>query len=320
MHARVGVVPCIASNTRTSVRGSTLDKDKTVSIDRIVNLLAAVTLFEMMVTIGLGVKVADIAGLARDRRTVARALVANYLLVPAAAVGLLLLFHAAPLVGAAFLIAAVCPGAPYSPPFTGIAKGNVPLAVGLMLVLAGSSAVAAPLLLRLLLPLVSGDQQLEIDTAKMVETLLEDQLLPLCAGLFLRHRLPVFADRLVRPARALSLILNVALLVTILTDQFGLLAAIPPRAFGGMFLLVLAALAAGWLLGGPGHADRTAMVMAASVRNVAVSLVIAMSSFPGTPAILATTVFGLFQTIAMALIALGWGRLARSRLEHDPEK
>ena len=119
-----------------------------MSIDRIVNFLAAVTLFEMMVTIGLEVKVADITGVARDRRTVARALVANYLLVPAAAVGLLLLFHAAPLVAAGFLIAAVCPGAPYGPPFTGFAKGNVPLAVGLMLILAGSSAVAAPLLLR----------------------------------------------------------------------------------------------------------------------------------------------------------------------------
>ena len=60
--------------------------------------------------------------------------------------------------------------------------------------------------------------------------------------------------------------------------------------------------------------------MAASVRNVAVSLVIAMASFPGTPAIVATTAFGLFQTIVMALIALGWGRLVRSRLEHDLEK
>lgn len=222
-------------------------KDTAVSIDRIVNLLAAVTLFEMMVTIGLGVKIADVAGVARDRRTVARALVANYLLVPAAAVGLLLLFHAAPLVAAGFLIAAVCPGAQYGPPFTELAKGNVPLAVGLMLILAGSSAVAAPLLLGLLLPLVSGDQQVEVDTAKIVETLLEDQLLPLCAGLFLRHRLPALADRLVRPARALSLILNVALLGTILTIQFGLLVAIPRRAFGAAGARgVRGRLAVGW--------------------------------------------------------------------------
>jgi bile acid:Na+ symporter, BASS family len=281
-------------------------------IERIVNILAAVTLFEMMVTIGLGVKVADVAAVARDWRTVARAFAANYVLVPAAAVGLLVLFHAAPMVAAGFLIAAVCPGAPYGPPFTGLAKGNVPLAVGLMLILAASSAIVAPLLLHLLLPLVSRAQRVNVDTAKMVETLLGAQLLPLCAGLLLRHRWPALAGRLEGPARVLSLILNLVLLGTILTIQFRLLIAIPPRAFGGMALLVLAALAAGWLLGGPGRAERTAMAVATSVRNVAVSLVIAMASFPGTPAIVATTAFALFQTIMMALIALAWGRLARA--------
>jgi bile acid:Na+ symporter, BASS family len=281
-------------------------------IERIVNILAAVTLFEMMVTIGLGVKVADVAAVARDWRTVARAFAANYVLVPAAAVGLLVLFHAAPMVAAGFLIAAVCPGAPYGPPFTGLAKGNVPLAVGLMLILAASSAIVAPLLLHLLLPLVSRAQRVNVDTAKMVETLVGAQLLPLCAGLLLRHRWPALAGRLEGPARVLSLILNLVLLGTILTIQFRLLIAIPPRAFGGMALLVLAALAAGWLLGGPGRAERTAMAVATSVRNVAVSLVIAMASFPGTPAIVATTAFALFQTIMMALIALAWGRLARA--------
>jgi BASS family bile acid:Na+ symporter len=283
--------------------------DRPMTIDGFVNLLAAVTLFEMMATIGLGVAVAEIAGIARDWRTVARAGLANYVIVPAAAVALLLAFHAAPLVAAGFLIAAVCPGAPYGPPFTGMAKGNVALSVGLMMVLAASSAVLAPLLLRLLLPVVSGEHPVEIDAAKMVATLLGNQLLPLCAGLFIRHRWPMLAERLGKPARRLSLVLNVALLATILTVQFDTLIAIPPRAFGGMTALVLAGLAAGWVLGGSGRGDRAAMAMATAVRNVAVTLVIAVASFPGTPAVTAATAFGLFQTILVALVALAWGRL-----------
>jgi BASS family bile acid:Na+ symporter len=285
-----------------------------MGVDQFVNLLATVTLFEMMVTIGLGVKLAQVLAVASDWRTVVRAGLANYVIVPAAAVLLLLLFHAAPLVAAGFLIAAVCPGAPYGPPFTGLAKGNVALAVGLMMLLAASSALLAALLLRLLLPLASGDAQVQIDVVKMIGTLLGAQLLPLCAGLFIRHRWPALADRLVRPGRALSLLLNVALLATILTVQFGTLIAIPLRAFGGMTALVLAGVAAGWLLGGPGRADRVAMAMATSVRNVAVTLVIAVASFPGTPAVTAATAFGLFQTVLVALIALAWGRWpARSK-------
>ena len=284
-----------------------------MTIDRFITLLATLTLFEMMLAIGLGVKLADVIGIARDWRTVARAALANYVIVPAAAVILLLLFHAAPLVAAGFLIAAVCPGAPYGPPLTGIGKGNVALAVGLMMVLAASSALLAPPLLRLLLPLASGDARIQIDVVKMIGTLLAAQLLPLGIGLFLRHRHPALADRLVTPGQRLSLLLNLVLLAIILTVQFDTLIAIPPRAFAGMTAFVAAGLAAGYLLGGPGSGERTAMATATAVRNVAVTLVIAVASFPGTPAFTAATAFGLFQTILVALVAFAWGRLARAK-------
>jgi predicted Na+-dependent transporter len=78
---------------------------------------------------------------------------------------------------------------------------------------------------------------------------------------------------------------------------------------------VAASVAAGWLLGGPGRGNRTAMAMATGVRNVGVSLAIAASSFAGTPAVTAATAFALFQTVLMALVALGWGRLASAPAE-----
>jgi bile acid:Na+ symporter, BASS family len=263
----------------------------------------------MMVTIGLGSAIAEVAAVARDWRAVACAGLANYVIVPLAALGLLLLFHAAPLVAAGFLIAAVCPGAPYGPPFTGMAKGNVALAVGLMILLAGSSALVAPLLLRLLLPLASGDAEVQIDVVKMIGTLLGAQLLPLGIGLFLRQRHPGLADRLQKPAQRLTVLLNLALLAIILTVQFKTLIEIPLRAFLSMTAFVAAGLAAGWLLGGADRGDRTALAMATAVRNVAVTLVIAAASFPGTPAVTAATAFGLFQTLLVALVALAWGRM-----------
>src|SRR5262245_46578141 len=158
-----------------------------MSIDQIINLLASITLFEMMVAIGLGVPFADVLRVAADWRLVSKAALASYVCVPAAAVGLLILFDAAPHVAAGFLVAAVCPGAPYGPPFTGIAKGNVVVSVGLMVILAGSSALLAPVLLALLLPVTSGDEHLQVNAAKMVGTLLVAQFLPLCVGLAVRQ-------------------------------------------------------------------------------------------------------------------------------------
>jgi bile acid:Na+ symporter, BASS family len=280
-----------------------------MTIDQLINVLATVTLVELMVTIGLGATFAEVAGVARNWRLVGKAALANYVCVPAAAVGLLLVFGATPLVAAGFLIAAACPGAPYGPPFTGIAKGNVVAAVGLMVLLAGSSALLAPTLLHFLLPVTSGEAPLQVNAARMVGTLLLAQFLPLCVGLAVRQWRPALAARLKKPASRLSMALNLLLLGVILTAQFDLLIGIPFRAYVGMSALVFAAVAAGWLLGGPGGGNRTAMTMATAVRNVGVALVIATSSFPGTATVTAATAFGIFQTVVMALVALGWGRL-----------
>jgi BASS family bile acid:Na+ symporter len=183
-----------------------------MTIDRLINLLVSITLVEMMVAIGLGVTFTDVASLARNRRLVAQALLANYVGVPAAAVGVLLLFQAQPLAAAGILTAAVCPGAPYGPPFTSMARGNVVVAVGLMLMLAGSSALLAPLLLHFLLPLMAGDQALHVDVVKMVGTLFLAQLLPLCGGLVMHQWRPLLAAKLRKPASLLSTVLNLLML------------------------------------------------------------------------------------------------------------
>jgi BASS family bile acid:Na+ symporter len=287
-----------------------LDAEEVVmTVDRLINILAAITLIEMMVTIGLGVTLSDVLRVVRSWGLVVRAVLANYLLVPAAAVGLLLLFHANPMVAAGFLVVAVCPGAPYGPPLTAMAKGNVPVSVGLMVVLAGSSAIFAPLILQFLLPLMAGDTPLKINVVKMVGTLLGAQFLPLCVGLLVRHRHPALADRLRRPAQVLSASLNLLTLAVILIVQFRVLAEIRLISYVGMLFLLIATIVAGGVAGGRSSENRKGMVITTSVRNVGVGLVIVTGSFPGTAAITAATVYALFQTIVMVLVALVWGRI-----------
>jgi BASS family bile acid:Na+ symporter len=262
----------------------------------------------MMAATGLGVTFGDLARVARDWRLVVRAALANYVLVPAATVGLLLLFGAQPMVAAGFLILAVCPGAPYGPPFTAIAKGNVPVAVGLMMLLAASSALLAPVLLHLLLPLVAGDEPLTVSAAAVLGTLLVTQLLPLCVGMAVRQWLPAVAHRLQRPANLVSKALNLAVVGLILAAQFRLFLEIRPRAYVGMLALLLLSWAAGWLLGGPSAAHRRTMTLTTSLRNVGVGLVIATGAFAGTAAVTAALVYGLFEVAGSLLLALGWAR------------
>ncbi len=280
-----------------------------MTIDRLINLFVIATLIEMMAAIGLRVKFREVGDIARNWNLLVRAVLANYVCVPVITVGLLLWFRSAPMVAAGFLIIAVCPGAAYGPPLTAIARGNVAVAVGLMVVLAGSSAVLAPLLLQFLMPLMAADQALKVNGPKIVGTLLVSQLLPLSAGLCVRQWRPALADRLKHPAQRLSAALNLCVVGLILVVHFRTLAAIRPIGFAGMLALVSASLAAGWLLGEPGGDNRKAMGFSTSVRNVAVGLVIATASFPESPAVTAALAYGLFQTAVLALVALAWSRL-----------
>jgi BASS family bile acid:Na+ symporter len=279
-----------------------------MTVNQLINVLVTITLIEMTAAIGLGVTFADLAGVARNWRLVGRAALANYACAPAATVGLLLLFDPHPLVAAGFLILAVCPGAPYGPPFAALAKGNVAVAVGLMVLLAGSSAAAAPILLHYLLPLASGSEPLTVDATGIADTLLLTQLVPLCVGVAVRQWRPALADRLRQPANLLSKVLNLVAVGLILVTQFHLLAEVRPRGFVGMLALLIATWAAGWLLGGPEPDTRKTMTLTTSLRNVGVGLVIATGSFAGTPAVTATLVYGLFEVVGSLLLALGWAR------------
>jgi bile acid:Na+ symporter, BASS family len=280
-----------------------------MTAEQLIRILVTITLIEMMAAIGMGVRLEDVGRIGRDMRLLLGAAIANYACVPMVTVGLLLWFDTPPLISAGFLVVAVCPGAAYGPPFTAMARGNVAAAVGLMVILAGSSAICTPLLLRALLPLMAKGQILRVDVFRMLVMLLLTQLLPLFAGLALRQSLPVLANRLKRPADSLSAALNLCVLALIVVVRFEMLAATHLRAFIGMLALVVASMAAGWLLGQPGIENRKAMTFSTSVRNVAVALAITTTNFPGTAAVTAVLVYGLFQTILLAAVAFASGRL-----------
>jgi BASS family bile acid:Na+ symporter len=277
-----------------------------VATEHLISLLVTITLIEMMISIGISVTFTDLALVARNRRLLIHGALSSYVCVPVATVFLSHLLDADPLVAAGFLIMAVCPGAPYGPPLTAIAQGNVPAAVGLMVLLAGSSAIIAPIALRGLLPLISGNEPFLIDTGRIVVTLLFTQMLPLCLGIALRRWWPTTANKIQQPARLLSKVLNLLTVGLILITHFALLAEIRPRGLFGMVILLIVSWTAGWLIGRPITDTRKALAVTTSLRNFGVGLVIATSTFAGTPAVTAIVAYGLVSllgTLALAMLA-----------------
>jgi BASS family bile acid:Na+ symporter len=281
--------------------------------------LNATALVTMMLAMGLRVGGQDLLASARPARRLALGLIANYALVPAVTLGLLKLFRADPMVSVGFLILACSPGAPVGPPITAIARGDVPWAVGMMLVLAGLSAPLTPALLGVLLPLVAPATGLHVSYPRIVRVLLVTQLLPLALGAGFRNAAPGWARRAYKPVGLLANALLLALVGAIVATQYAMLAAIRPRAWLGMGLLLAASLGLGWCCGGPGPARRKALATTTATRNVAVGLVVAARDFAGTPAVAAVVAYGLFSILGALGCAALLGRPGTLAAEVAPD-
>lgn len=280
-----------------------------MTTDQMVNILTIVTLFEMTIAMGLELKFTEVFEVAKDWRLILRAEFANFVLQPAAAMAVLLVVKPTPMAAAGIILLAACPAAHYAMPFTKFAKGKLAAAAGLLVVLAASTLIFAPIVIDVLLPRFSGGSaQVHVPTGKVITTLAFIILLPLVIGMSLQHWRPTLADRLQKPANRLSVLLNVTMLGCILLVQGHQLARIHPVGYVGIAVLAVASLVIGWLLGGPHSGNRKALAQNTLLRNMGPGLVIATAApFAGTPAapviVAATLVNGLVGILA----AYWWG-------------
>ena len=134
------------------------------------------TIVVMMCSMGLQVTGMEILAAVSRRSLLARALLANIILVPLIAYLLIRLFNLPAVVAAGILIVAAAPGAPLIPKYAEIARGNLPFSAGLMFVLAVLAIVTAPLTINIFL---SASENVEFDVLTVIKTLLLFQLVPL---------------------------------------------------------------------------------------------------------------------------------------------
>jgi BASS family bile acid:Na+ symporter len=279
-----------------------------VDVARLTAVLNMTALATIMLSMGLRVGFAEVMASARPARRLVLGLLANYVLVPAVTLGLLAAFRPDPMVAAGFLILAACPGAPVGPPITALARGGVSYSVSMMLILAGLSALLSPVLLGVLLDRISPERDLHVDYPTIVRTLLITQLLPLAFGLGIHQRAPRLTRAIAGPTGLLGNVLLLALVVLIVATQHGTLAAIRSRGWLGI----------GWCCGAPDVAIRKALATTTATRNVAVALVIATSSFAGTPAVTAVVAYGLVSIVGALGFALLFGRFTAVEPDHVP--
>jgi BASS family bile acid:Na+ symporter len=266
-----------------------------------------------MVAMGLGLTVSQIIAPLRRARLVGLSLLANFVLMPVAALGLAALLPLDEPLGVGLLLLGTAAGAPFLPKLAQIAKGDLAFAVGLMVLLMVVTVVYLPLVLPLLLPGVSVNPQ------KIARSLFLLMLLPLAGALAVRAWFSELAAR-TKPFLDKFSNLSLILLVVLITiaNVNNVVAVFGTRGILAGIIFIASGFVVGWLLGGPEISTRRVLALGTAQRNIAAALVVGSQSFSDPKVVVMVVVVAIVSLLVLMPLSRKLANSASDNAEHSP--
>ena len=271
-------------------------------------VLLKITVTIIIFGIGLDSTLHDAVRLFRRPALLLRSLLAMYVLVPLAAVGLVILLPLPPGAEAGLLVLAVSSGAPLLPrKLLGIGDGAYTFS--LVAVSSVLAVILVPLWLEMLGPMFPRLPRLAPEKTALV--LGESFFLPLLAGMAVRRYFPKLAAW--TGGRVVGLAgLAVTLAAVVLLDvNWHVVLEVRWQGIAALALLILMALIIGHLVGGPREEDRSALAVACATRHIGVAVAVA-TSLPGARTAVVISIY-IAISVAITLPYTRWRRVVAGR-------
>ena len=259
-------------------------------------VLVLIFVLSTLFSVGLLVSARQVLATLQQRRSLAAALFANFVVLPGAALALCWGLQLPPTMQAALLLVTTAPSSPAMLRLNEFAGGDQAKAVGLLVLLMSLTMVYQPLILPILLP------GLSVSPMPIARTLALTVLLPLVLGLLIKARWAALAARL-RPA--LARLGNISAVVScfILLPLVYLDALKDVLLNGGLLVLLLylpVAVGAGWWLGGPDAGQRRLLALCCGQGSMGAAFVIAAHNF-NNPHVIAMLLLILWASLALLI-------------------
>ena len=208
-----------------------------------------VSLALIMFSMGLTLRVEDFRRVLRCPRAFSVGLSAQLLLVPSIALTVVWLFSLPPLLAVGLLVLSFSPGGTTSNLFSYLARGDVALSVALTAVASFITPFSIPLLTEWALRAQLGEgREIVMPSDMTMGRLLLVGLLPVAVGMLWRGLRPLLADRAQLFVHRLSVLLFSTVIVAIIAQQWERLPDFLARVGGASLVMILLAMAAGWLI------------------------------------------------------------------------
>ena len=263
-------------------------------LQQLVPIATLVFVVSSMLAMGLALTIGQITAPLRNVRLVAMSLVANFVLMPAAAVLLWRVLRLHEPLGEGLLLLGAAAGAPFLPKLAQIAKADLAFAVALMVMLMVITVGYMPLVLPMLLPGVS------VNPAQIAGSLIVLMLIPLGAALAVRAKLPRAAAALQPWCNRLSTLGLVAVVVLMVVVNFQKVVSVfGTRAILAGLLFIASGYALGWVLGGPAPGTRPVLGLGTAQRNIAAALVVGGQNFKDPSVVVMVVVVAIVSLLVL---------------------
>jgi BASS family bile acid:Na+ symporter len=274
----------------------------------ILNIIKLVLLGGVVLTVfalGLSASMMDALYLFRKPKQLFKSFFSMYIVMPIFAVALVAAFNLSPAVEIALVCLAVSPIPPLLPRKVVDAGGSASYIISLLVSAALISIVFVPIAVKLLGKVLSIEAQ--ISPMAIVKTVMITILIPLAAGIFVRHIKPAFAEK---NAKNISLVAIVLLVIGILPVLFKVAPEIAVLMGNGTLIAIITfvfvGLFTGHLMGGHDPNERTALALITSSRHPGVALAIASVNFPDENLLAAAIVLCTLVNALISLLYIKW--------------
>ena len=274
------------------------------SLNKLTTVAMLSFVISSMLAMGAGLTVLEIASSLQNRRLMISALLANFVLMPLGALVLAKMLWLDEPLGVGLLLLGCAAGAPFLPKLAELAVGNLPFAVGTMVVLMVTTVAYLPIALPLLMPEVT------VNPIKIAQSLVLLMLLPLGVGLIAKaYRADVAGRAKPYLDRFSSVSLLMLILLISVTNFSKVLQVFGTRGILAGLLFIALGCCVGWLLGGPGDDTRRVLALGTGQRNIAAALVVGSQSFEDPQ----VTVMVVVVAIAGLVTLMPFARLLAKR-------
>ncbi len=268
--------------------------------------IPAVVVFTMIV-VGLELTPADFRRVGARPKAVLVGLAGQLTLLPLLAATLIVTLDLTSDTVAGMLLLAACPAGGITNYFAYLARANTALSVTLTAVATVLAIVTMPLLLAAgfaFFPEAGGE--IEIPVSQIIAQLIGILLLPIVAGMVVRHRWPTVVRGLEPRLRRLSVAAILGLVAFILHDQAAAMAGELGQVLPAAVLYTILAMLAGLAVGrasGLAAGDRFALLAEFSTRNLGIATIVAVSVL-GRPSFLRFAVLLVVTSTLLVLLAI----------------